>query len=269
MLAGWTGRGRADDPWRAGRHGRRVAAVAAAGHRRGVRPAAGAAHRHDRLRTLALRRPLRPRAPSPRRAGRRPGSSPATSSSPTAPAATCASRPARTTRRSPSTSCGTWPGSGRGVVAMKWSQLGFGRTSSTSSAQATPRNLMGFLDGTRNLVGEDTAALDEFVWVGRRHRPAVDAGRQLPGRAPDPHAHRVVGPRLPARPGAGHRPAQGQRRAAGRHARARRTATWSPRAPTASRSSRSTPTSGWPAPTTTAASGSCGAATPSPTASTR
>jgi deferrochelatase/peroxidase EfeB len=55
---------------------------------------------------------------------------------------------------------------GRGVVAMKWSQLGFGRTSSTSSSQATPRNLMGFLDGTRNLVGEDTAALDDFVWVG-------------------------------------------------------------------------------------------------------
>ncbi len=55
---------------------------------------------------------------------------------------------------------------GRGVVAMKWSQLGFGRTSSTSRTQATPRNLMGFMDGTNNLLGEDSAALGEFVWVG-------------------------------------------------------------------------------------------------------
>ena len=32
---------------------------------------------------------------------------------------------------------------GRGAVVMRWSQLGFGRTSSTSRAQETPRNLMG------------------------------------------------------------------------------------------------------------------------------
>jgi deferrochelatase/peroxidase EfeB len=40
---------------------------------------------------------------------------------------------------------------GRGVVTMRWSQLGFGRTSTSSSAQATPRNLMGFKDGTNNI----------------------------------------------------------------------------------------------------------------------
>jgi deferrochelatase/peroxidase EfeB len=55
---------------------------------------------------------------------------------------------------------------GSGSVAMRWSQLGFGRTSSTSSSQATPRNLMGFKDGTRNIHGEDTAAMNEHVWVG-------------------------------------------------------------------------------------------------------
>ena len=55
---------------------------------------------------------------------------------------------------------------GRGVVAMRWSQLGFGRTSSTSRAQATPRNLMGFKDGTNNIKLEDTAALEREVWVG-------------------------------------------------------------------------------------------------------
>jgi deferrochelatase/peroxidase EfeB len=54
---------------------------------------------------------------------------------------------------------------GFGTVAMRWNQLGFGRTSSTSTAQATPRNLMGFKDGTANLKAEDDRAIDEFVWV--------------------------------------------------------------------------------------------------------
>ncbi len=54
---------------------------------------------------------------------------------------------------------------GRGAVTVRWSQLGFGRTSSTSRAQATPRNLMGFKDGTANLKAEDTEALSRHVWV--------------------------------------------------------------------------------------------------------
>ena len=54
---------------------------------------------------------------------------------------------------------------GRGAVTVRWSQLGFGRTSSTSRAQATPRNLMGFKDGTANLKAEDVAALERHVWV--------------------------------------------------------------------------------------------------------
>lgn len=55
---------------------------------------------------------------------------------------------------------------GAGVVRPRWTQLGFGRTSSTSSAQATPRNLLGFKDGTANLKAENQTALDRFVWVG-------------------------------------------------------------------------------------------------------
>jgi deferrochelatase/peroxidase EfeB len=55
---------------------------------------------------------------------------------------------------------------GRGAVVMRWSQLGFGRTSSTTRSQATPRNLMGFKDGTRNLRAEDTEAMERFVWLG-------------------------------------------------------------------------------------------------------
>lgn len=55
---------------------------------------------------------------------------------------------------------------GAGVVSVRWSQLGFGRTSSTSTGQATPRNLFGFKDGTNNLKAENEQALDRFVWVG-------------------------------------------------------------------------------------------------------
>ncbi len=55
---------------------------------------------------------------------------------------------------------------GRGTVVMRWSQLGFGRTSSTSRSQDTPRNLMGFKDGTANIKAEDKAAMNRYVWVG-------------------------------------------------------------------------------------------------------
>lgn len=55
---------------------------------------------------------------------------------------------------------------GRGTVAMRWSQLGFGRTSSTSRSQDTPRNLMGLKDGTANIRAEDGEDMERFVWVG-------------------------------------------------------------------------------------------------------
>lgn len=59
-----------------------------------------------------------------------------------------------------------------GAAVARWSQVGFGRTSSTSRAQQTPRNLMGFKDGTNNLKLEDGAALERHVWVGGSERPA-------------------------------------------------------------------------------------------------
>ena len=58
-----------------------------------------------------------------------------------------------------------------GSAALRWSQLGFGRTSSTSTKQATPRNLFGFKDGTANLKAEQPAAVDEHVWVGTGDDP--------------------------------------------------------------------------------------------------
>jgi deferrochelatase/peroxidase EfeB len=67
---------------------------------------------------------------------------------------------------------------GFGTVSMRWSQLGFGRTSSTSSAQGTPRNLFGFKDGTANVMAEETDALAQHVWVdaGDDRRAAWLAG---------------------------------------------------------------------------------------------
>jgi deferrochelatase/peroxidase EfeB len=55
---------------------------------------------------------------------------------------------------------------GRGSAVLRWTQLGFGRTSSTTRSQVTERNLMGFKDGTNNLSGDDAGQMNEFVWVG-------------------------------------------------------------------------------------------------------
>ena len=132
---------------------------------------------------------------------------------------------------------------GRGTVVMRWSQLGFGRTSTTSRAQATPRNLMGFKDGTNNIKAEDVAALNRHVWVGERGA-GVDARRLLPGHAPHPHADRGLGPRLAPGPGADHRPHEDGGRADGRAARAR------PGRPALERASPPTRTSASPRRTT-------------------
>jgi deferrochelatase/peroxidase EfeB len=50
-------------------------------------------------------------------------------------------------------------------ATIRWSQTGFGRTSKTTAAQQTPRNLMGFKDGTDNIATNDHALIDEHVWV--------------------------------------------------------------------------------------------------------
>ncbi|WP_445168921.1 iron uptake transporter deferrochelatase/peroxidase subunit [Mycolicibacterium sp. Dal123E01] len=60
---------------------------------------------------------------------------------------------------------------GFGTVAVRYSQLGFGRTSSTTREQATPRNLFGFKDGTNNIKAEDTDNLNQQVWVEKGDGP--------------------------------------------------------------------------------------------------
>lgn len=63
-----------------------------------------------------------------------------------------------------------------GRARIRWSQLGFGRTSMTTTSQATPRNLFGFKDGTANILANDRVGLDEHVWVGASDDPAWMAG---------------------------------------------------------------------------------------------
>lgn len=61
-----------------------------------------------------------------------------------------------------------------GTAGVRWSQLGYGRTSSTSTAQQTPRNLFGFKDGTANLKAEEPDAAREHLWVAPGDDPAAD-----------------------------------------------------------------------------------------------
>ncbi|MBV9831884.1 MAG: deferrochelatase/peroxidase EfeB [Marmoricola sp.] len=52
----------------------------------------------------------------------------------------------------------------RGTANTRWTVMGFGRASA-GRGQSTPRNLMGFKDGTRNV--KEHADLEEHVWLGR------------------------------------------------------------------------------------------------------
>ncbi|WP_127472630.1 iron uptake transporter deferrochelatase/peroxidase subunit [Microbacterium sulfonylureivorans] len=63
-----------------------------------------------------------------------------------------------------------------GRARLRWSQLGFGRTSRTTVGQSTPRNLFGFKDGTANILADDRAALDDHVWVAASDEPVWMAG---------------------------------------------------------------------------------------------
>lgn len=64
----------------------------------------------------------------------------------------------------------------RGLAVVRWSQLGFGRTASTSKTQATPRNLMGMKDGTNNIKAEDEDLMDRHVWVPEGDGPSWMVG---------------------------------------------------------------------------------------------
>lgn len=65
-----------------------------------------------------------------------------------------------------------------GRATMRWTQLGYGRTSSTSTSQQTPRNLFGFKDGTSNIKAEDPPeVLRDHLWI----QPGDDQGAWASG----------------------------------------------------------------------------------------
>ena len=55
-----------------------------------------------------------------------------------------------------------------GTATLRWIQFGFGRTAAPGAGGATPRNLLGFKDGTDNLVTTSSTALSTHVWVDDR-----------------------------------------------------------------------------------------------------
>lgn len=58
-----------------------------------------------------------------------------------------------------------------GRASVRYSQMGFGRTSSTSSAQVTARNMLGYKDGTANIKVEEKKTVEDFVWVNEADGP--------------------------------------------------------------------------------------------------
>ncbi|HEX4062148.1 MAG TPA: iron uptake transporter deferrochelatase/peroxidase subunit [Streptosporangiaceae bacterium] len=72
---------------------------------------------------------------------------------------------------------------GMGVVEHNWMELGFGRTSTTTTSQQTPRNLLGFKDGTRNVKAEQASLMNGYVWVGgETDQPWLRGGSYLVAR---------------------------------------------------------------------------------------
>nr|WP_077089147.1 Dyp-type peroxidase [Mycobacterium rhizamassiliense] len=62
---------------------------------------------------------------------------------------------------------------GRNIVFPFWAVLGFGRASA-GPGQFTPRNLLGFKDGTRNIASD--AEYSRFVWVDNSDQPWLNGG---------------------------------------------------------------------------------------------
>ncbi|WP_286928436.1 MULTISPECIES: iron uptake transporter deferrochelatase/peroxidase subunit [Aeromicrobium] len=69
-----------------------------------------------------------------------------------------------------------------GRAQVRWTQLGYGRTSTTSKTQSTPRNLFGFKDGTANIFGDDTSDLAASVWTDGSDQSWMAGGTYLVAR---------------------------------------------------------------------------------------
>jgi deferrochelatase/peroxidase EfeB len=60
----------------------------------------------------------------------------------------------------------------RGTAVLRWTQEGFQRTGEADPKAGTPRNLLGFKDGTGNPDGTDGAEMNKVVWHNSGDGPA-------------------------------------------------------------------------------------------------
>jgi deferrochelatase/peroxidase EfeB len=69
-----------------------------------------------------------------------------------------------------------------GSATLRYLQTGFGRTSSPGSGAGTSRNLLGFRDGTDNLVPTDPDSMRTYVWVDGGDQAWMRGGSYLVAR---------------------------------------------------------------------------------------
>jgi deferrochelatase/peroxidase EfeB len=69
------------------------------------------------------------------------------------------------------------------VTSIRYVQMGSGRTTRPAPVAPTPRNLLGFHDGTNNLDPDDRTSMDRFVWVdAATDQPWMAGGTYLVAR---------------------------------------------------------------------------------------
>jgi deferrochelatase/peroxidase EfeB len=71
---------------------------------------------------------------------------------------------------------------GLGTFALRNVQVGFGRTSSTTTSQESQRNLLGFKDGTNNLLADSPGEFARYVWVDEPEPSWMHGGTYLVAR---------------------------------------------------------------------------------------
>ncbi len=68
---------------------------------------------------------------------------------------------------------------GDGIVKLRWAQTGFARNNAT---KGTPRNLMGFKDGTSNPPTDNADVMNNVVWAGAEGPAWMQAGSYMVAR---------------------------------------------------------------------------------------
>ncbi len=120
-----------------------------------------------------------------------------------------------------------------GTATLRFVQSGFGRTAAPGAGQPTPRNLLGFHDGTANPDPSDDAAMRRIVWVDGGDQRWMVGGSYLVATTCS-HPPRAVGPEHRRGPRAHHRSDEGLRGATRRYTRGSAGRPQFPHLPTAS-----------------------------------